>query len=93
MRALAIAAARQPASLAMSEGQGLSASVAIGWRVGDQRRAEAKTPRSVSGANASFTARTLLTAANAGDDKDEALFAELGVRLIEAAQSNPVAAE
>ena len=47
----------------------------------------------LAGANSIFTGDKLLTAANAGDDKDTALFAKLGVRPMESAQPMQVAAE
>ncbi len=42
--------------------------------------------RYVAGANSIFTGDKLLTAANAGDDKDAAMLAKLGLALMEAAE-------
>ncbi len=38
----------------------------------------------MAGANSIFTGDKLLTAANAGDDKDAALFARLGIKPMQA---------
>ena len=47
----------------------------------------------VAGANSIFTGDKLLTAANAGDDKDAALFGKLGLRTMAAEQRQLEAAE
>jgi biotin synthase len=47
----------------------------------------------LAGANSIFTGDKLLTTGNAGDDKDAALFARLGLRSLELQESVQVAAE
>ena len=47
----------------------------------------------LAGANSIFTGDKLLTAANAGDDSDAALFAKLGLRAMGAGRPMLVAAE
>jgi len=47
----------------------------------------------LAGANSIFTGDKLLTAANAGDDKDAAMFAKLGLKPLEADEPMRVAAE
>ena len=47
----------------------------------------------LAGANSIFTGDKLLTAGNAGDDADAALFAKLGLKPMEGAEPMRVAAE
>ncbi|MET4898924.1 biotin synthase, partial [Sphingomonadaceae bacterium jetA1] len=47
----------------------------------------------LAGANSIFTGDKLLTAGNAGEDADAALFARLGLRPMEGAEPLRVAAE
>ena len=47
----------------------------------------------LAGANSIFTGDKLLTAANAGDDNDAALFAKLGLRAMAGEQRQLEAAE
>ena len=47
----------------------------------------------LAGANSIFTGDKLLTAANAGDDKDAAMFAKLGLRSLQTEEPMRVAAE
>ena len=47
----------------------------------------------LAGANSIFTGDRLLTTPNAGDDKDSALFAKLGLKPLEAEEPMRVAAD
>jgi biotin synthase len=47
----------------------------------------------LAGANSIFTGDKLLTAANAGDDADAAMFAKLGLKALQAEEPMRVAAE